>query len=137
MQSPPPLPAKRIHRINSRYRDMIPTSNPGFNIPDIPDDPAPHPIPSTPSTPSPPPSLTPETFLETKPDEFGLFRRYKVLPLCDPDSKLSMDDITNAPTFIQSESQPRVDPARVYGPQAQVQVMDSSPFTPFLNATVF
>ena len=115
MQSPPPLPAKRIRHINSHYCDMIPTSNLGFNIPDIPDDPAPQPIPSTPSTPSPPASLTPETFFETEPDEFGLFRCYKVLPLCDPDSKLSMDDITDALTFIQSESQPRVDPARVYG----------------------
>ena len=116
---------------------MIPTSNLGFNIPDIPDDPAPQPAPSIPSIPSPPASLTPKTFFETEPDKFGLFQHYKVLPLHDPDSKLSIDDITNAPTFIQSESQPRVDPARVYGPQAHVQVMDSSPFAPFLNATVF
>ena len=82
------LPAKQICHINSCYHNMIPTSN----IPDIPA-PAPAPV-KIPSEPSPRASPIPEHFFETEPDEFGLFRHYKVLPFHDPDGKLLMDRLT-------------------------------------------
>ncbi len=56
-------------------------------------------IEATPNLPlpcSPTPGL-----LQTKPNEFGLYRIYKNFPSCDPEDNYTIDNVSDAPNFLK------------------------------------
>ncbi|KAG6825178.1 hypothetical protein H0H92_004459 [Tricholoma furcatifolium] len=82
--------------------------------------------------------LKPDIF-ETDPDAMGLFRRYNVLPSTDPDEKLTIHHVADAPSFIKLQDGVDRSPLSVFGPHVagNKTTGPSSFFAPFLNATVF
>ncbi|KAG6825451.1 hypothetical protein H0H92_003666 [Tricholoma furcatifolium] len=88
-----------------------------------------------------PPPLPPTT-TDTECDEMGLFRQYTVLPARrDPDEGATIYDVSDAPTFLIPDSEPR-NPLSGFGPIDQDLVQQPTTsnisfFYPFLNASVF
>ncbi|KAG6808398.1 hypothetical protein H0H92_004278 [Tricholoma furcatifolium] len=80
----------------------------------------------------------PEIF-ETDLDAMGLFRRYTTLPSTDPDQKLTIHHIADAPTFIKHQESNERTPLSVFRPHVAATTPTTSTtfFAPFLNATVF
>ncbi|KAG6824734.1 hypothetical protein H0H92_005989 [Tricholoma furcatifolium] len=70
----------------------------------------------------------------------GLFRRYNQLPSTDPDQKLTIHHVADAPTFIKLQDSANRSPLSVFGPQVAKNNNTPSPsniFAPFLNVTIF
>jgi hypothetical protein len=67
---------------------------------------------------------------------FGLFRSYLTVPLRDPEAKLGLDNITDAPTFAMAHSKNQQPWWGVFG-HTSLQQSAQKFSTPFLNATVF
>ncbi|KAG6808669.1 hypothetical protein H0H92_003308 [Tricholoma furcatifolium] len=89
---------------------------------------------------SPPPIQIEYEPIETEPDAMGLFRCYSgPLPSHDPDQHLTIHHVADAPTFIKQGNSPEAHPLNGFGPQATEIAAEeqTSPFAPFLNATVF
>ena len=139
MQPEPPLPPKRTRRLPQRLRDMIPTDTIGIKQYENVDDRY-HalgiqglfdPIPDNPNNP-PQRSPSPVTPFQTEPDEFGLYRIYRELPLRDPDAEMTISSVADAPGFVH-EAEDR-DPTTGFG---SCQTNNLSWFAPFLSASVF
>jgi hypothetical protein len=101
----------------------------------LPSSPSPsEPVSMEPST--PPRPSTPLT-LETEPNSFGLYRVYKDgFPSRDPEDDKVLDDLLDAPTFIQEPSSAPREPADAFGP-ALLRDTSSQWFKPYANATLF
>ena len=72
-------------------------------------------------------------FHETIPNQFGLYRRFTTWPSVDPENDITLDDLVDAPTFINTTDRGYRKPEEVFGST------DTSlnPFAPYLNATVY
>ena len=97
--------------------------------------PTPQPSPSSSRSTSPVPvnRRDPEsTDRETVPNQFGLYRRFTEWPSVDPEDDITINHLTDAPTFTESiEYGHRNEDTS--GPVAS----SSNPFSPYLNATVY
>lgn len=145
--APFPLPAKRRRRVPKLAEDMIPSYNIGVsqfrdagfarlqhnaskkkkNSMSV-REPTPE---ASPESSRPP---TPRPF-RTEPDEFGLFREYRVLPQREPSEELDVFSVADAPTFIRNE-EAAPDPTAGFG-RSKTDASSVSWFAPFLNASVF
>ncbi|SJL18057.1 uncharacterized protein ARMOST_21629 [Armillaria ostoyae] len=80
---------------------------------------------------SPSPSLSEVNQIEfmyhqTEPNDFGLYQCYKEQPSVEPDMGLTIDELSDAPTFTSHASR-----------TASNQTSSANPFFPFINATIF
>ncbi|OSD00042.1 hypothetical protein PYCCODRAFT_1437796 [Trametes coccinea BRFM310] len=76
----------------------------------------------------------------TKPNRFGVFRRFSVHPVHDPEEDLTIDAFTDPhATFHPSASHPSRTPLHAFGRQVlqTVQSKVSAVFAPFANITIF
>lgn len=111
IHSPSPLPMfdltqagrpKRSHRIPARYQDIQPEG----------------PTPASRSLPMVPPgsyalphvTLHVRDIMRTVPNRFGLFREYPHRPSYDPDSEVSIDDLSNYPPPPVTSATPTSNP---------------------------
>ena len=104
------------------------------------------PEPSPPPSPSQPPSLNPHSpsplplqspppepiVHETTPNHFGLYRRFTTLPSVDPENDITIDDLIDAPTFINTTDRGHRKPDEI-----SASTESSNPFTPYLTSTVY
>ncbi|KAJ3557683.1 hypothetical protein NP233_g11677 [Leucocoprinus birnbaumii] len=85
--------------------------------------------------PSPEPSTPPTTFLDTEPNEYGVFRRYTRFPRVDPVDAQSLDDLCDTHTISTA---PRTQSRRWWsGLGTASDTVNDKFFAPFLNATVY
>lgn len=75
------------------------------------------------------------SFIETEPNEFGLYRSYMSYPTQDPEEALSLDDMCDAPGF--STAQMSSDRRKWWSGFGLGRQNPNDIFAPFLNATVF
>ncbi|KAK0439080.1 uncharacterized protein EV420DRAFT_1735640 [Desarmillaria tabescens] len=98
--------------------------------------PSPSPVPS--------PSPQPPSYIDTQPDEFGMFKRYKnSLPSTSPDEVVTLDTVVDAPTFaVAPDPMTQPDPTCIYGSNTgrtdfpNASTSNTPWFSPFLNASV-
>jgi hypothetical protein len=90
-----------------------------------------------PPEPEPSPETVPLIYVNTEPNEFGIYRSYPQLPKSIPDEELQLSDVCEGPGFFRSRP-PDADPLSVFGLSVK-RIKDGTKdiFTPFLNATVF
>ncbi|SJL14234.1 uncharacterized protein ARMOST_17690 [Armillaria ostoyae] len=93
--------------------------------------------------PEPSPSPEPVKYVDTIPDNFGMFKRYKnSIPSTCPDDIANLDSIADAPTFaIPPDPSACPDPTSIYGKNTgRTDFTDPSSstswFSPFLNASI-
>ncbi|KAK0191504.1 hypothetical protein F5146DRAFT_957392, partial [Armillaria mellea] len=156
----PPLPlrSRRTRMIPKRLYDYLPSANETARMSQYselkPPTPPPHrrrhhiPSPNrelTDPTPSDTePELDVQHFVNTAPNELGIYRQYKSLPSHDPEDSKTLAHLCDAPTFaIANDPSTTMAPLSVYGQHTssassfQSDVHANSPwFTPFLNATI-
>jgi hypothetical protein len=88
---------------------------------------------SRPASPMPVDTPTPEPMIhETIPNQFGLYRRFTTWPSVDPENDITIEDLVDAPTFINTTDRGYRKAEEVFGPSAS-----SNPFAPYLNATIY
>lgn len=157
---PPPSPAppsepeilersQRNRRIPRRFQDFLPAS--GYLAPlqqyaAVRPPPPPAHSPSKESLPSSPESShtsTPDPPIITEPNEFGLYREYKILPSVDPDDTTTIANLCDAPTFsLPPDGLQHRSPLCVYGahvaddPAIGSSDSTTSWFAPFINPTI-
>src|SRR5271170_6672877 len=98
-----------------------------------------------PILPPPPHNPTPEpielTFIDTEPNEFGLYRSYPHLPSFEPDEDVSLDSLCDSPAFAVAENSTRPWWSGLGNSFSGVADNISSAvdniFAPFLNSTTF
>jgi hypothetical protein len=100
--------------------------------------PTPSPVPSPPVSRAPSPMHVDQptpgpTICETVPNQFGLFRRFTEWPSVDPENDVTLEDLLDAPTFINTTDHGYCKPEDTLGPTGT----SSNPFAPYLNATVY
>lgn len=116
----------------------------------------PRPLPP-PSSPSPPPDGPPEpstvdpeelpsnweedsepsqSFVDTEPNGFGVFRRYFQVPASDPEDLVTLDTLCDSPELATPDDPNSGNPLRGFGTQVW-DAVEKNIFAPFLNATVF
>jgi hypothetical protein len=104
------------------------------------------PTPSQASSPpiSRPPSLMPvdtptqKTVIhETIPNQFGLYRRFTTWPSIDPENDVTINDLVDAPTFINTTDRGYRKAEEAFGPTDDSTAASSNPFSPYLNATIY
>ncbi len=66
------------------------------------------------------------TYHQTDPNDFGLYRRYKEQPSIEPDMGLTIDELSDAPTFMSYASR-----------TANDRTSSANPFFPFINVMIF
>jgi hypothetical protein len=89
---------------------------------------------SQPPSPMPFDIPTPEPMIhETIPNEFGLYRRFTTWPSVDPENDVTIDDLVDAPTFLNTTDRGYRKAEESFGPGGA----SSNPFAPYLNATVY
>jgi hypothetical protein len=100
--------------------------------------PIPTPQPSPPSSQSTSPTfvnhMDPESIdRETVPNQFGLYRHFTEWPSVDPEDDITINHLTNAPTFVglTEYGQPKTED------MFSTAGLSSNPFAPYLNATVY
>jgi hypothetical protein len=77
---------------------------------------------------------TPQPMIhETIPNQFGLYRRFTTWPSVDPENDVTIDDLIDAPTFINTTDRGYRKAEEAFGPTGT----SSNPFAPYLNATVY
>ena len=143
---PPPLPAKRLRKLPAKLRDLLPTDTVGIrqfqesdnryqelDMDSVFDGTLPAQPEAPPRSPSP---LQPEPYI-TKPDEFGLYRVYRVLPQCSPDDQFDVSTVADAPTFIREEK--KRNPTAGFGVRGGSVLEENKQtwYSPFLNASTF
>lgn len=154
--SPPPAPTPpsdprialkpsrtgRIRFLPSQFRDSLPSLSKDmpntFQAEDVPVPPPPHLSPessvssrqSSPGAQSEPPA--PMTYINTKPDEFGVYRSYPELPCSIPDEEIVVEDICDGAGFPVP---PPSNPLSVFGNVAQK--LNDNIIAPFLNITIY
>lgn len=105
---PPIMTGPRRRRLPARLDDFVVSSrSASVSQLERPRSPSPEPVvPQETYTPPPPsPSPPPEPiYHDTKPDDFGMYRRYKEIPSRDSDETLADDYGCNAPTFQNVET---------------------------------
>ena len=70
---------------------------------------------------------------ETVPNHFGLYRHFTTWPSVNPENDITIDDLTDAPTFINTTDCGYWKAKQAFGPIDT----SSNPFAPFLNATIY
>ena len=70
---------------------------------------------------------------ETTPNHFGLYRHFTTWPSVDPENDITIDDLTDAPTFLNPTDRGYRKPDEIF---ASTET-SSNPFAPYLNATVY
>jgi hypothetical protein len=94
---------------------------------------SPPPISRSPS-PMPVDMPTPEPMIyETTPNHFGLYRRFTTRPSVDPENDITIDDLTDAPTFINITDRGYRKAEEAFGSTDT----SSNIFAPYLNASVY
>jgi hypothetical protein len=73
------------------------------------------------------------TSRETVPNQFGLYRRFTEWPSADPEEDITINHLTNAPTFSGSTEYGHREPEDVF----RAMESSSDTFGPYLNATVY
>jgi hypothetical protein len=73
------------------------------------------------------------TICETVPNQFGLFHRFTEWPSVDPENDIMLEDLLDAPTFINTTNHGYRKPKDTLGPTGT----SSNPFAPYLNATMY
>ncbi|KAI9057374.1 hypothetical protein FKP32DRAFT_1551893, partial [Trametes sanguinea] len=84
--------------------------------------------------------IPPSTPTDTKPNRFGVFRRFFIPPQHDPEEDLTLDSFTDPHSNIRLHPSPsRRTPLHGFGRQMlqAVQTKASTLFAPFANVTVF
>ncbi|KAK0452774.1 uncharacterized protein EV420DRAFT_1700868 [Desarmillaria tabescens] len=135
--SPPPIPVisegrpKRNIILPKRLHDLLPSKPTGFHLfasleqkPPLP--PA---MPQLSPSRSPSPSASPPPepiYLETAPNEMGLYQCYKEWPTVDPTMGGGLDEVSDASTFTSHAD------CLTNAPESS-----TDPFYPFPNATIF
>ncbi|SJL02907.1 uncharacterized protein ARMOST_06248 [Armillaria ostoyae] len=78
-------------------------------------------------SPSPLPSPEPKPkYLETTPNDMGLYQRYREWPNIDSTTRVGLDEVFDAPTFTSHVER-----------LANKSTKSSNPFYPFINITIF
>jgi Plavaka transposase len=137
--------ATRVRRVPARFGksgDLLPSAQMAamtIYSQALTPDPSPTPSQSSPTisrSPSPMPVDIPSTkpmFHETIPNQFGLYRRYTTWPSFDPEDDITIDDLIDAPSFINT-----TDRGYRKSEDAPGSIdASSNPFSPYLNATVY
>ena len=94
-------------------------------------------LPAQPEAPPHSPSpLQPKPYI-TKPDKFGLYQVYRVLPQCSPDDQFDVSTVADAPTFIWEEK--KRNPTAGFGVRGGSILEENKQtwYSPFLNASTF
>jgi hypothetical protein len=129
------IPRKSRHRIPPRYHDILPTSLP--SLPETPiyrNDQAERDhgatIPEVPGA----TVVLGQDLLETSPNIFGLFRRYRHCPSYDPDGEVTLDEL--ASFFATTSSNESPDDALLLLPGPSTSHANEA-FHPFPNMSTF
>ena len=139
--------AARKRRIPRRFRkesDLLPSAQlAAMSMYSEVVTPEPSPIPTPQLSPPSSRSVSPSTFVnhmdlesidrETVPNQFGLYRRFTEWPSIDPEDDITINHLSDAPTFIGSTE---------YGHRKAEDMLStaessSNPFAPYPNATVY
>jgi hypothetical protein len=80
----------------------------------------------------PPPDSEPIVH-ETTANQFGLYRRFTTWPSVDPENDITLDDLTDAPTFINTTDRGYRKPDEIFASKET----SSNPFAPYLTSTVY
>ena len=117
-----------------RFKDHLPFSS--VQLPHMPPRlPVPHPVPiPIPQLHEPTPEPLDPTYIDTEPNEFGLYRSYPHLPSCEPDEDISLDSVCDSPGISVAEHSTR---HWWSGLGTSFSGAIDNVFTPFLNATTF
>ena len=84
--------------------------------------------------PSPVDKPLPEPMIhKTVPNQFGLYQHFTTWPSVNPENDITIDDFTDAPTFINTTDRGYRKAEEAFGPTGT----SSNPFAPYLNATVY
>ena len=119
------LPSAQMAALSTYSQVVTPDSSPA---------PSTAPSPSVSRPPSPVDMPSPEPMIhETVANQFGLYRRYTTWPSVDPENDITIDDLTDAPTFINTMDRGYRKAEEAFGPTGT----SSNPFAPYLNATVY
>ena len=122
------LPSAQMAAMNICSQVVTPESSPppspAASLPSISRPPSPMPV----DMPSPEPMIH-----ETTPNQFGLYRRFETWPSVDPENDVTIDDLIDAPTFINTTDRGyrKAEEANGLAPTS------SNPFAPYLNATIY
>ena len=104
--------------------DSSPTPSQAASTPPISRPPSPMPL----DIPPPEPIIH-----ETIANQFGLYRRFRTWPSVDPENDITIDDLIDAPTFINTTDHGYRKAEEAFGPMGA----SPNPFAPYLNATVY
>jgi hypothetical protein len=128
------LPSAQMAAMTNYSQAITPESSPSPSPPPSPTlEASPGPI-SQPSSPMPVDMPTLEPIIhETIPNQLGLYRRFATWPSVDPENDITLDDLTDAPTFINTTDRGYRKAEDAFGPTGA----SSNPFAPYLNATVY
>jgi hypothetical protein len=120
------LPSAQLAAMNICSQVVTPESSPppspAASLPSISRPPSPMPV----DMPSPKPTIH-----ETIPNQFGLYRRFETWPSVDPENDVTIDDLIDAPTFLNTTDRGYRKAEEAFG----LTETSSNPFAPYLNAT--
>ncbi|KAF5351441.1 hypothetical protein D9758_013515 [Tetrapyrgos nigripes] len=136
-----PSQTGRVRFLPSKFQDNLPSLSKEVKLTFVPPDPliqpkSPQIIPKpTPPSPEPARSPTPTdpilNYVNTEPDEFGVYRSYPKPPTSAPDTNIPIEDICEGHGF---PCPPPKEPPPIFG-KAATQLKDT--LGPFPNVTVF
>lgn len=147
LSTPDLAPISRSGRRNrfptNRYKDFLPGKGHGIaNFINVTPPRAPSPIHEVPEqnrdvTPDPPNNPAPTRQpVQTKPDEFGLFKVYPSMPTSNPDELVSLDTLCDSGAFAVASNPSGREPSSSFGFSSVTETV-TNVFAPFLNMTVF
>ena len=121
------LPSAQMAAMTIYSQAMTPESSPAPSPTSSPSPISRSPSPMPVDLPAPEPTIH-----ETFPNLFGLYRRFTIWPSVDPENDITIDDLTDAPTFINTTDRGYRKAEDAFGTDSS-----SNPFAPYLNATVY
>jgi len=121
------LPSLQMAALSTYSQAITPQSSPTLSQASSPPDSWP-PLPMLVDIPTPKPMIH-----KTTPNQFSLYQHFMTWPSVNPENDVTIDDLIDAPTFINTTDCGYCKAEEAFGHMGT----SSNPFAPYLNATVY